>query len=177
MAATATAFLSWKLPGSSTHSTVSPCGFTNCHFPNVLVYMVSTYAESLRDCPVSRWPLWPLRTCKNFRQNLRWVQIFMGATIHENLIFWKFNPRNISSMKISVSTVVNQINAEKGYCYYILLMDFAILFLRHTVTASSVRTWRRSKHSWRTWSLFSAEEWNPRKGYWLKLARRCWQPP
>ena len=31
-------------------------GFTNCHFPNVLVYVVSTYAESLlvlHDCPVT----------------------------------------------------------------------------------------------------------------------------
>ena len=45
---TATAFLKWKLPGSSMHA--HNC-FTNCHFQNILLYMVSTYAESLlRNC-------------------------------------------------------------------------------------------------------------------------------
>ena len=41
-------FFKWKLPGSSMHT--HNC-FTNCHFQNILLYMVSTYTESfLHNC-------------------------------------------------------------------------------------------------------------------------------
>ena len=59
-----------------------------------------------REPSGTAWLLWPFCTCEIFRkQNLCWVQSLMEATLHENWISWKFNPRNISPTNISASTV------------------------------------------------------------------------
>ena len=85
---TATAFLSWKLPGSSTHTTAAS---------QKSLYM--WYSHVLHDC-------FGHFACVKFFANKIYVgfKVFIGATVHENWISW-FNPRNISPTKISTSTV------------------------------------------------------------------------
>ena len=74
-----------KLPGSSTQF------FTNCHFKNVHVYVIPTYAESLL---VVCDPFGHFAHAKIFaNKNLCWAPNFVRATIHENWISWKFSPK------------------------------------------------------------------------------------
>ena len=54
-------------------------------------------------------------------------KVFIRATIHENWISWKFNPQNISPMKISASTV----------CTDRLHNTTSTLHLTHTISIHS----------------------------------------
>ena len=82
------------LPGSSTHTT----------FLQLLLHKCPCICGSqvCRAPSGTAWLHWPFCTCGNF-----WNQNFMGATIHENWISWKFSPWNISPTKISTSTVID----------------------------------------------------------------------
>ena len=85
---TAMVFLSWKLPGSSMHTTVSQTAASQ----------ISLYTWS--QC--TQRTFWYCMTALailhnvNFFANTIYVglQVFMGATTHENWISWNFSPRN-----------------------------------------------------------------------------------
>ena len=96
---TATVFLSWKLPGSnSMHTTISPTAASQ----------MSLYTW----CQCTQRAFWYCMTAFAILHVWNCLQpkfvgfkVFVGATIYENWISWKFNPQNNSHTNISTSTV------------------------------------------------------------------------